>query len=136
MKVSGIITDVTTKEFVPFAVVYQSDKDGKLIAGKNTTADENGKYSLDIVKENIFCVKEPCPQPKQYLTARIVGKKQQTKEIPFLGALNFELQPSSETVLNEYVVESTKSLKKNKYKIAGGGFLLAGIISIITGFKS
>lgn len=136
MKVSGIITDPTTKEFIPFAVVYESDKDGKLIAGKNTTADENGRYSLDIVKQTIFCVKEPCPQPKQYLTARIVGKKQQTKEIPSLGVLNFELQPSSESVLKEYVVESTKTIKNNRNKIAGVGFLLAGIISIVKGIKS
>lgn len=127
MKVSGIITDAETKEYLPYVVIFESDANGKLISGKNTTSDEQGNYSMEVADSN--------SNSPRYVTARIVGKKEQTKLLPPFGVVNFSLQPSTESTLQEVVVESTKSIKRNGKKIVGVGLILTGIFSLVKGLK-
>lgn len=65
MIISGIVTNGTTKEPVPFALVYVSDSNGKPKGNISTQTDANGRYTLNGVN------------PSGYVTASYTGYNKQ-----------------------------------------------------------
>jgi hypothetical protein len=65
-QVKGLISDKDTREGLPFADIFLSDKDGKMIERFGVASEEDGKYVLEIPL--------PLPsEPTKYLTADYVG---------------------------------------------------------------
>ena len=92
--IKGKITDVTTKEALPFVNVYIKNADGTL---KGVVSDDNGKYTMEV------------PNKKDTLFAVFMGYQMGKKVInlSLLQTIDFKLIPDDESI-GEVVVSGRK----------------------------